>query len=262
MDMVDKDIVQIKKDLDSLTTKLLRAYHDSVTRYTEGKMRNAKDLEEQNNVNSSLISLVEDNEKKIQHLTDIIESKDAVISTLEKDIKTFSDDIVELKKEKSNSERHDMLKAQATEIMAKSDEIDRLNKLLSKKEKKTNVEMVVKEEIEKVDEVKEESVLDTVQTESPVKESVLDTVQTESPVKESHVSVDDETESLSDKEPSDSEEEELSIIKYRKKEYYIDTSDPPNVYEILEDDEMGDKIGTWQETQGKNGKMKHVVVRD
>jgi hypothetical protein len=262
MDMVDKDIVQIKKDLDSLTTKLLRAYHDSVTRYTEGKMRNAKDLEEQNNVNSSLISLVEDNEKKIQHLTDIIESKDAVISTLEKDIKTFSDDIVELKKEKSNSERHDMLKAQATEIMAKSDEIDRLNKLLSKKEKKTNVEMVVKEEIEKVDEVKEESVLDTVQTESPVKESVLDTVQTESPVKESHVSVDDETESLSDKEPSDSEEEELSIIKYRKKEYYIDTSEPPNVYEILEDDEMGDKIGTWQETQGKNGKMKHVVVRD
>jgi hypothetical protein len=257
MDMVDKDIVQIKKDLDSLTTKLLRAYHDSVTRYTEGKMRNAKDLEEQNNVNSSLISLVEDNEKKIQHLTDIIESKDAVISTLEKDIKTFSDDIVELKKEKSNSERHDMLKAQATEIMAKSDEIDRLNKLLSKKEKKTNVEMVVKEEIEKVDEVKEESVLDTVQTESPVKESVLDTVQTES-----HVSVDDETESLSDKEPSDSEEEELSIIKYRKKEYYIDTSEPPNVYEILEDDEMGDKIGTWQETQGKNGKMKHVVVRD
>ena len=249
MDMVDKDIVQIKNDLDSLTTKLLRAYHDSVTGYTEGKMRNAKDLEEQNNVNSSLISLVEDNEKKIQHLTDIIESKDAVISTLEKDIKTFSDDIVELKKEKSNSERHDMLKAQATEIMAKSDEIDRLNKLLSKRDKKTNVEMVVKEEIEKVDEVKVESVLDTVQTESPVKT-------------ESHVSVDDETESLSDKEPSDSEEEELSIIKYRKKEYYIDTSDPPNVYEILEDDEMGDKIGTWQETQGKNGKMKHVVVRD
>ena len=247
MDMVDKDIVQIKNDLDSLTTKLMRAYHDSITRYTEGKLRNANDLEEQNNVNSSLISLVEENEKKLHHLTDIVESKDATISGLEGDIKTLRDEIIELKKEKSNSERHDMLKAQATEIMAKSEEIDRLNKLLSKKDKKTNVEMVVKEEIEKVDEVKEEVVMDTAQSES-------------------HVSVDEETKSLSDKEPSDSEEEELSIITYgrgkTKKEYYIDTNDPPNVYEILDDDEMGDKIGTWQEKPGKNGKMRNVVVRD
>ena len=248
MDMVDKDIVQIKSDLNSLTTKILKAYQDSVTRYTEERIKNGKDLEEQNNVNSSLVQLVEDHEKQICELNDIIESKECDIAELQTELAKLRGEMVEIKKEKSNSERHDMLKAQANEIMAKSEEIDRLNKLLSKKDKKTNVEMVVKEEIEIVDEVKEESILDTVQTESPDKES--------------HVSVDEVTESLSDKEPSDSEEEELSIIKYRKKEYYIDTSDPPNVYEILEDDEMGDKIGTWQETQGKNGKMKHVVVRD
>ena len=191
---------------------------------------------------------MEDHEKQISELNNTIELRDSNIVTLQTELGDLRSEMVEVKKEKSNSERHDMLKAQANEIMAKSEEIDRLNKLLSKKDKKTNVEMVVKEEIEIVDEVKEESILDTVQTESPDKES--------------HVSVDEVTESLSDKEPSDSEEEELSIIKYRKKEYYIDTSDPPNVYEILEDDEMGDKIGTWQETQGKNGKMKHVVVRD
>ena len=248
MEMVDKDIVQIKSDLNSLTTKLLKAYQDSVTRYSEEKIKNGKDLEEQNNVNSSLVQLVEDHEKQICELNDILDSKDADIAELQTELAKLRGEMIEVKKEKSNSERHDMLKAQANEIMEKSNEIDRLNKLLSKKDKKTNVKMVVKEKVEK-----EELVLDTVQTESPVKES---------PVKESHVSVDEETESLSDKEPSDSEEEELSIIKYRKKEYYIDTSDPPNVYEILEDDEMGDKIGTWQETQGKNGKMKHVVVRD
>jgi len=246
--MVDKDIVQIKSDLNSLTTKILKAYQDSVTRYTEERIKNGKDLEEQNNVNSSLVELVEDHEKQISELNNTIELRDSNIVTLQTELGDLRSEMVEVKKEKSNSERHDMLKAQANEIMAKSEEIDRLNKLLSKKDKKTNVEMVVKEEIEIVDEVKEESILDTVQTESPDKES--------------HVSVDEVTESLSDKEPSDSEEEELSIIKYRKKEYYIDTSDPPNVYEILEDDEMGDKIGTWQETQGKNGKMKHVVVRD
>ena len=248
MDMVDKDIVQIKSDLNSLTTKILKAYQDSVTRYTEERIKNGKDLEEQNNVNSSLVELVEDHEKQISELNNTIELRDSNIVTLQTELGDLRSEMVEVKKEKSNSERHDMLKAQANEIMAKSEEIDRLNKLLSKKDKKTNVEMVVKEEIEIVDEVKEESILDTVQTESPDKES--------------HVSVDEVTESLSDKEPSDSEEEELSIIKYRKKEYYIDTSDPPNVYEILEDDEMGDKIGTWQETQGKNGKMKHVVVRE
>ena len=279
MEMVDRDIVQIKSDLNSLTTKLLKAYHDSVTRYSEEKIKNGKDLEEQNNVNSSLVQLVEDHEKQICELNDIIESKECDIAELQTELAKLRGEMVEIKKEKSNSERHDMLKAQANEITAKSNEIDRLNKLLAKKEKKTNVEMVVEEK--KVE--KEELVLDTVQTESPVKESpvkespvkespvkespvkespVKESPVKESPVKESNLPVDEETESLSDKEPSDSEEEELSIIKYRKKEYYIDTSDPPNVYEILEDDEMGDKIGTWQETQGKNGKMKHVVVRD
>ena len=154
-----------------------------------------------------------------------------------------------------------MLKAQANEIVAKSNEIDRLNKLLAKKEKKTNVEMVVKEEVEK-EPVKEDPKL----TRSKSEEELLLTgepVITPSSSDNDEGDEGEETESLSDKEPSDSEEEELSIIKYRKKEYYIDTSDPPNVYEILEDDdEMGDKIGTWQETKGKNGKMKHVIIRD
>lgn len=262
MEMVDKDIVQIKSELNSLTTKLLKAYQDSVTRYTEEKIKNGKDLEEQSNVNSSLVELVEGHEKQISELNDIIELRDCDIAELQTELAKLRGEMVEIKKEKSNSERHDMLKAQSNEIMAKSNEIDRLNKLLSKKDKKTNVEMVVKEEVEK-EPVKEDPKL----TRSKSEEELLLTgepVSTPSSSDNDEKTNDEgeETESLLDKEPSDSEEEELSIIKYRKKEYYIDTSDPPNVYEILEDDEMGDKIGTWQETQGKNGKMKHVVVRD
>ena len=266
MDMVDKDIVQIKSDLNSLTTKLLKAYQDSVTRYTEEKIKNGKDLEEQNNVNSSLVQLVEDHEKQICELNDILDTKDSEIAELQTELAKLRGEMVEIKKEKSNSERHDMLKAQANEIMAKSNEIDRLNKLLAKKDKKTNVEMVVKEEVEK-EPVKEEPVKeDPKLTRSKSEEELLltgDPVITPSSSDNDEKNDEgEETESLSDKEQSESEEEELSIIKYRKKEYYIDTSDPPNVYEILEDDEMGDKIGTWQETRGKNGKMKHVVVRD
>tara|TARA_B100000900_G_scaffold400939_1_gene405095 strand:- start:12081 stop:12878 length:798 start_codon:yes stop_codon:yes gene_type:complete len=265
MEMVDKDIVQIKAELNSLTTKLLKAYQDSVTRYSEEKIKNGKDLEEQNNVNSSLVHLVEDHEKQICELNDIIESKECDIAELQTELEKLRGEMVEIKKEKSNSERHDMLKAQANEIVAKSNEIDRLNKLLAKKDKKTNVEMVVKEDVEKKKEepISGESKL----TRSKSEEELLLTGEpvitpSSSDNDEPNNKTNDKTESLSDKELSESEEEELSIIKYRKKEYYIDTSDPPNVYEILDDDEMGDKIGTWQETQGKNGKMKYVVVRD
>lgn len=263
MEMVDKDIVQIKAELNSLTTKLLKAYQDSVTRYSEEKIKNGKDLEEQNNVNSSLVQLVEDHEKQISELNEIIELKECDIAELQTELAKLRDEMVEIKKEKSNSERHDMLKAQANEITAKSNEIDRLNKLLAKKDKKTNVEMVVKEEVEK-ESVKEVPKL----TRSKSEEELLitgDPVITPSSSDNDEGDEGDEgeeTESLSDKELSESEEEELSIIKYRKKEYYIDTSDPPNVYEILDDDEMGDKIGTWKETQGKNGKMKYVVVKN
>lgn len=261
MDMVDRDIVQIKSDLNSLTTKLLKAYQDSVTRYSEEKIKNGKDLEEQNNVNSSLVQLVEDHEKQICELNDIIESKECDIAELQTELEKLKGEMVEIKKEKSNSERHDMLKAQANEITAKSNEIDRLNKLLAKKDKKTNVEMVVKEEVEK-EPVKEVPKLTRSKSEEELLLTGEPVITPSSSDNDENDDEGEETESLSDKEPSDSEEEELSIIKYRKKEYYIDTSDPPNVYEILEDDEMGDKIGTWQETQGKNGKMKHVVVRD
>jgi hypothetical protein len=261
MEMVDRDIVQIKSDLNSLTTKLLKAYQDSVTRYSEEKIKNGKDLEEQNNVNSSLVQLVEDHEKQICELNDIIESKECDIAELQTELEKLKGEMVEIKKEKSNSERHDMLKAQANEITAKSNEIDRLNKLLAKKDKKTNVEMVVKEEIEK-EPVKEDPKLTRSKSEEELLLTGEPVITPSSSDNDEKNDEGEETESLSDKEQSDSEEEELSIIKYRKKEYYIDTSDPPNVYEILEDDEMGDKIGTWQETQGKNGKMKHVVVRD
>ena len=37
-----------------------------------------------------------------------------------------------------------------------------------------------------------------------------------------------------------------SVIKYRKVEYYIDECEPPNVYEIAEDEDVGNKLGTWK----------------
>ena len=144
MSLSAKDIVQIKSELNLLTTQLLKAYHDSETRYTEEKIKSSRDLEEQNSVNGSLVSLVEENEQKMYSLDKVVESKNETISRLQSEVDAFKVEITDLKREKSNSERHDMLKAQANEIMDKCNEIDRLNRLLSKKNK--NVEMVVKDD--------------------------------------------------------------------------------------------------------------------
>jgi chromosome segregation ATPase len=245
MELNDKDIVEIKNDLNRLTTQILKAYQGSVVKYTEEKKKSYVDLEEQNNVNGSLVSLVEGNEKQIQELTESLKSKENENVALSSKIQSLENHIAELKTEKTNSERHDMLKAQATEIVAKSNEIDRLNRLLSKKE--TNVKMMIG---------------DKITDKTPDKKASDEKRATEEKEVDEKVETSDEKVEEEVVEVEEDDGEELEIIKYRKKEYYIDTSDPPNVYEILEDDEMGSKIGTWQEKSGKNGKMKYAVVKD
>ena len=61
-----------------------------------------------------------------------------------------------------------------------------------------------------------------------------------------------------EEEPEKSEEEEeedYEILTYRKKEYWIKKGeDPQYVYEVLEEDGLGDKLGVFK--KGPNGKMR------
>ena len=67
----------------------------------------------------------------------------------------------------------------------------------------------------------------------------------------------DPDEGISGEEPS-SEEEDYEILTYRKKEYWIKKGgDPQYVYEVLEEDGLGDKLGIYK--RGNNGKMKVVL---
>ena len=52
------------------------------------------------------------------------------------------------------------------------------------------------------------------------------------------------------------DEEELYIVKYRKKNYYRDNDN--NVFMILENEDKGEKIGKWEKQS--NGKSK--LIRD
>ena len=63
--------------------------------------------------------------------------------------------------------------------------------------------------------------------------------------------IEDMSDDMSDEEVS------YSVVKYRKAEYYIDECEPPNVYQITDDEDVGDKIGTWE----KNNKGKTVIKK-
>ena len=69
----------------------------------------------------------------------------------------------------------------------------------------------------------------------------------------------EEEEEKEDKEEKEEEEEEdYEILTYRKKEYWIiKGADPQYVYEVLDDDALGDKIGIYG--KGVTGKMKVVL---
>jgi len=55
-----------------------------------------------------------------------------------------------------------------------------------------------------------------------------------------------------------SDDDEYEILTYRKKEYWIKKGEDPHyVYEVLEDDALGEKIGMYK--KGVNGKMKVVL---
>lgn len=67
----------------------------------------------------------------------------------------------------------------------------------------------------------------------------------------------EEPENSEEEEPEKSEEEEedYEILTYRKKEYWIKKGeDPQYVYEVLEEDGLGDKLGVFK--KAPNGKMR------
>ena len=64
----------------------------------------------------------------------------------------------------------------------------------------------------------------------------------------------EEKEEQSEEEKKE-EEDDYEILTYRKKEYWIKKGeDPQYVYEVLEEDGLGDKLGVFK--KGPNGKMR------
>ncbi len=202
----------------------------------------------------------------IQQLESELSVKRKTMCEYEEMIRNLEDKLKEKletdKETEDSSNRFNMLRMQAKEISEKDREIERLNRLLLKRKEKSvkseKVDVKVKDvsggwsptrsltpkpepevEPEPEPEVQSDLIDNVVSTISQTIQDVSDT---------------------SEEPPEESEESEETgeIFKYRKKEYYSVVGDNEKVvYELLEGDGKGPRLGVW--TLNKNGKRRVVL---
>ena len=242
------NIVDYKTQIDTLTSNLIKEYNKIEDLYIKSKNSSYTELNDINNINSSI--------------TDCLQQKIDAINSLEKDILKYKEkerehlkQIDELKStiesiqvEKEETNKFDMLRIQSKELVAKDKEIERLKKdverLKGKNTPKVNIDIIptnmmtsgwspTSSENPKVSDVE------------PLKLEV-DEIDEVDEVKE----VKEEAVNEASNDDKDDEECEYSVIVYRKHEYYLD---PDNkVYEINDNEEVGKCIGSWvKQTSGK-----------
>ena len=192
-------------------------------------------------------------------------------------IKSFEDKLAEKDKDTESSNKFSMIRIQADELGKKDMEIERLNKLIYNLKKKEKEPM----KLEEVKEVKAETnvmgwsptssktpepdiidlVLQKGEEVQEVEEAEVTSEKSESVSGEEEVVEEaEEAEEKEEEEAVEAEEaveEEAEIFMYRKKEYYTIQGDKDQVvYEVLEGDNRGKRLGTWS----LNAKGKKKVI--
>jgi len=274
---------------------IIQEYHDQYNRQNEVHFQNKCEtdltLRTLNNTIRNQQEADEERLTKIEELETNISSKNKQLHEYESMIKSLEDKLEEILCEKKEENRFDIIRIQATEISEKEKEIERLESILKKKdiqnkkidtnqEKKIlnvleslesginettedNIEISVK----KIDIEKKEDNLTDIYSSEAIKpdEEELEYGENASDIASDRMAASlaekylekDPDEGISGEEPS-SEEEDYEILTYRKKEYWIKKGgDPQYVYEVLEEDGLGDKLGIYK--RGNNGIMKVVL---
>ena len=246
------NIVDYKTQIDTLTSNLIKEYNKIEDLYIKSKNSSYTELNDINNINSSI--------------TDCLQQKIDAINSLEKDILKYKDrerehikQIDELKStiesiqvEKEETNKFDMLRIQSKELVAKDKEIERLKKDVERLKGKNTPKPKVNIDIIPTNMMTSgwsttSSVNPKISGIEPLKLEV-DAVDEVKEVKEEVVNEYDDKDKGKDKD--NDEECEYSVIVYRKHEYYLD---PDNkVYEINDNEEVGKCIGSWvKQTSGK-----------
>ena len=190
-----------------------------------------------------------------------VSEKDKLLLVNERRMVDYEDMINQIQedamKEKTEKERFDMLKKQDKEIHERDIEIQRLQKKvnmledkLSLLDKKSDVDdniVEVRDEDTGEDEqsVEEEVEVETEVIDNPeeVETEVIDNpeeVEVETPVVENP---NDKEEGEETEELSEEEDAEVEIITYYKKEYYLVVNEDPQGIYMIENGELGNKVG-------------------
>ena len=254
------NIVDLKNKFDELSCNLIREYTVLEKKYIEEKDKNTKELTHVNSISESLVGTLEKNDIEINGYKDTLAKKDLLITQLRNEIHDLHCKVTEVSEEMDGKTKFDMIRAQADEIHAKSQEIERLAGIIQTKNKRSlqvDIEELVVNDNHTNDMEETGETTDELTDELEEKEVVVE--EKEVVVEEKEVVVEEKEVVVEEKEVVEEEvEESFSIVKYRKVLYYIDESEPPNVYTILDDEDIGEKIGTWE----KNDKGKKVLVKN
>ena len=231
---------------------------------------------------------IETHLQKIQQLESELAVKSKTMCEYEEMIRNLEDKLKEKletdKQTEDSSNRFNMLRIQAKEISEKDREIERLNRLLLKSKEKVGKDKVGKDKVSKETkdisggwsptrsqtpkpevEVEPEPEVEVepepeveVEPEPEVQSDLIDSVV--NTISQKIQDVVDTPEELPEELPEEPVEPEETgeIFKYRKKEYYMVIGDNEQVvYELLEGDGKGPRLGVW--TLNKNGKRRVVL---
>jgi hypothetical protein len=190
-------------------------------------------------------NIIKEKDNKIKELENDLSSKRKQLHEYEGIIRDLEDKMNELIHEKEEENRFNILKVQADTILEKEKEIVRLNDIINKENNKKilNVLDIMEEEI------KEQPEICIVKKDNPEEKTFVEKIKEN--LKEESL---DKTNESDD----DDSDDDYEVITYRKKEYWLEKGEEPqNIYEIVGDDELGEKVGSY--VKGKNGKMKVVL---
>ena len=242
------NIAETRDILHKVSNELVDSYLQNLQEKAE------KDVQE----NQNIVILTQQNKLQFQE----IEQKDKEISDYKKKcydyeqiINKYQEKMVEIEEEQKCEDKVSIVKVQADELTKKDQYIEQLqNKIKFLQNQKNNVSFEIEDDIieENTDELsgglsKESSgelsggwSPTSNKTPSPQENQVI---QEKEIVQENQV-IQEKEENQMDIDEQDDDEIEYKRIKYKGERYYIVVGEEPQiVYEILDDEDVGDRVG-------------------
>ena len=215
---------------------LFKEYNKIKEENNENLLRVMNELTELRECNNKLINEISEKDK-------LLIVNDRKMIDYETMINKIQEDAM---KEKTEKERFDMLKKQDKEIHERDIEIQRLQKKVNMLEDKLSLLDKKSDVDDNIVEVRDEDTGEdeqSVEEEVEVETEVIDNpeeVEVETPVVENP---NDKEEGEETEELSEEEDAEVEIITYYKKEYYLVVNEDPQGIYMIENGELGNKVG-------------------